>query len=145
MAASDAAAVAPPFAAPVGAAQLPPRIAGNWTDRRVPVTELYYPPLDLTAVGRQSAQAPRAAGQFVCGVANTTAITYGNRRAKVVAFLNSKDPTPPPATRMVDRRLVNVGHMMANTLVYIIECLHYLLVSSISECILTNRTICGKK
>jgi len=144
VAAPDAATVAPPVAAAVAAAQLPPRIAGDWTDSRVPVTELYYPPLDLTAVGRQSAQAPRAAGQFVRGVANTTAITYGNRRAEVVAFLNSKDPTPPPATRMADRRLVNVGRTMANTLVYIIECLHYLLVSSISERILTNRTICGK-
>jgi hypothetical protein len=34
--------------------------------------------------------------------------------------------------------------LMANTLVYIIECLHYLLVSGILERILTNRTICGK-
>jgi hypothetical protein len=76
---------------------------------------LYYPPLDRTAVGHQSAQAPRAAGQCVRGVANTTAITYGNRPAKVVAFLNSKDTTPPPATRKANRRLVNVGRTMANT------------------------------
>jgi hypothetical protein len=98
-----------------------------------------------TAVGPQSAQAPRAAGQFVCGVANTTAITYSNHCAEVVAFLNSKDTTPPPAMRMADRCLVNVGRTMANTLVvYIMECLHYLLVSGISERILTNRMICGK-
>jgi hypothetical protein len=145
MAAPNAAAVTPLVAAPDAAVvQLPPRFAGDWTDSRVPVTELYFPPLDRTSVGRQSAQAPRAAGQFVCGVANTTAITYGNHRAEVVAFLNSKDPTPPPAMRMANRRLVNVGRTMANTLVYIVECLHYLFVSGISEHILTNRTICGK-
>jgi hypothetical protein len=80
----------------------PPQIAGDWTDGRVLATELYYPPLDRTVVGRQSAQAPRAAEQFVRGVANTTAITYGNRRAKVVAFLNSKDTNPPPGTHMAD-------------------------------------------
>jgi len=122
----------------------PPRIPGDWTDNRVPATELYYPPVERLGAGRQSAQAPRAAGQFVRGVANTTAITYGNRREQVIAFLNSKDPTPPPETRMADRRLVNVRRTMADTLVYIIECLHYLLISVISESILTNSTICGK-
>jgi hypothetical protein len=113
-------------------------------DSRVLATELYYLPLDRTAVGRQSAQAPRAAGEFVRSVANTTVITYCNGHDEVIAFLNSKDPTPPPATRMADRCLVNVGRTMANTLVYIIECLHYLLVLGTSERILTNRTICGK-
>jgi hypothetical protein len=84
-------------------------MVGDWTDDRVPTTELDYPSLDLTAVGRHLAQAPRAAGQFFRGVANTTAITYANRHAEVVPFLNSKDTTPPPATRMANRHLVNVG------------------------------------
>jgi hypothetical protein len=128
MAAPNAAAIAPL----VAAIQLPPQIAGDWTDNRVPATELYYPPLDRTAVGRQSAQAPRAAGQFIRGVSNNTAITYSNRRDEVVAFLNSNDTAPPPATRMANRHLVNVGRTMANALVYIIEFLHYLFRSTSS-------------
>jgi hypothetical protein len=45
---------------------------------------------------------------------------------------------------MANRRLDNVGRTMANTLVYIIECLHYLLVSGIFKRIPTNRTTSGK-
>jgi hypothetical protein len=88
-----------------------------------------FPRSDVPAFGRHSAQVPRAAGQFIRGVVNTTNITYGNRHAEVVAFLNSKDPTPPPMTRMANRTLVNVRHAMADTLVFIIETIHYLLVS----------------
>jgi hypothetical protein len=46
---------------------------------------------------------------------------------------------------MADRHLVNSGCTMADTLVFIIDCIHYLLVSKICESVLADRSICGKQ
>jgi hypothetical protein len=46
---------------------------------------------------------------------------------------------------MADHRLVNVRCTMEDMLVFIIECIHYLLVLKISGSILANRSLCGRQ
>lgn len=122
----------------------PPRIDGDWTDDRTPADELYFPSIAGVNIVRRSAQAPTNVGRSVRGTENQTPITYGNRLTQVTAFLNSKDPTPPPMTRMANKMLPHVNRPMAAVLVDIIDFFHYLAVSTILSTILNNKAICGK-
>jgi hypothetical protein len=124
----------------------PPRIAGDWTDDRTPADEPFFPSINgVDNAVHRSAQPSTIAGRTVRGHVYHEPITYGNRRTEVVAFLNSKDPNPPPATRMANKILPNVQATMANVLVAIIEIFRYLAIAYIPKMILNNKVLCCQR
>jgi hypothetical protein len=127
--------------APPAVNNRPLAIAGDWMDNRVNAVELHQ--MELLLDGNRHKYKELMDSSFV--VLSTPQITYGNCRTEVVAILNSKDPTPPLAIRMADRHLVNVRRTMVDTLVLIIDCIHYLLVSKFVGSILANPFIYGRQ
>ena len=124
----------------------PPRIAGDWTDDRTPANEPFFPTIiGVDNAVHRPAQPSTIAGHIVRGRVNHVPITYGNRRTEVVAFLNSKDPNPPPATRMANKVLPYVHQTMQDVLVAIIEIFHFLAIAYIPDIILNNTVLCCQR
>ena len=108
----------------------PNRVPGDWTDNRTPPDEAFFPRVTGNRGTRRSA-APHAT---LRGAANTTVITYGNRREQATTYLNTHGPAGGFATQQLQRSQTTAVDM----LVSIIDIIRYLAIAFISPMVAAN-------